>query len=394
MECTVSFVSCRCAPCGPRSGHVSVRGGPLKARGGVRPLLTPASRRSAATRRLEASRDASRRPPPDASGRVPGRHLAQVSLVLVFYLCFSVLAWSACCWFALGLSCVCSGLVLPSPSFAAHASPLLISSPLPSCSPLPPLHSSSLLHSRPAHPFHLSTPHLFSTPVLLTPSTSPLLIPSPLPSCSPLPPLLIPCSSSSISHPTGCLVLLHPPLPLLTSHSRRPDCAPTGDALPGGQGRRARPCQRPGPRGRTRGPTGASGDECRSVGGEDLACWSPQARAHRSHPRRADRPARARPRVLPPRTGRRPTVLDRLRCSRRRHMAARRPGERAPLVRAPRPDGRLPVRRGRHRPRPRLLRPDRRAGRAHCRRPRSAAHAHGHADARSHADGSGATWRS
>ena len=82
------------------------------------------------------------------------------------------------------------GLLLACPAFV-----LVWSSPRP-LSPHTHLHSSSLLHSRPAHPFHLSTPHLFSTPVLLTPSTSPLLIPSPLPSCSPLPPL----HSSSLLH--------------------------------------------------------------------------------------------------------------------------------------------------------------------------------------------------
>ena len=248
----------------------------------MRQLLTPESRRSAATRRPEASRDALETPVPGRLGTprdaVPGRHFAQVSLVLVFYLCFSVLAWSACCWSALGLS---FPLFWPGPPlalFRRHTH----------------LHSSSLLHSRPAHPL---PPFLPSPSFAATRISSPLLIlSSPLPSCSP-PSTFLPLTLflASTSHPTACLVLLHPPLPLLTSHSRRPDCAPAGDALPGGQGRRARPCQRPGPRGRTRGPTGASWDECRSVGGEDLACWSPQARAHRSHPRRADRPARARP---------------------------------------------------------------------------------------------------
>ena len=168
MECTVSFVSCRCAPCGPRSGHVSVRGGPVTPRGrrastadaGKPPERCHESSRGVPGRPLDARFS-------DASGRVPGRHFAQVSLVLVFYLCFSVLAWSACCWSALGPSPP-SGLLLfpsPPPLSPTHAFSVPVLIPLlRSCSPpyssLPPISSSA----------SLSPPTAASSP----PSPSPL----------------------------------------------------------------------------------------------------------------------------------------------------------------------------------------------------------------------------
>ena len=200
---------------------------PLKARGGVRQLLTPESRRSAATRRPEASRDAPRDArlgtPRDASGRLgtPSRDATSLRSLLFWCSIFVFRFW-------------------PGPPAVGL---LLARLPCLVCSCSPPLHlfrrhthfpfPSSFPSSGPAHPLTA----LFPQSLLPPPSLLPLL-PRPL----------------------------HLPLLLLTSHSRRPDCTPTGGALPAGQGRRARPCQRPGPRGRTRGPTGAS---C----GNDNSIW-------------------------------------------------------------------------------------------------------------------------
>ena len=131
---------------------------------------------------------------------------------------------------------------------------------------------------------------------------------------------------------------------------------------------------------------GSGWDYCRSVDGEDarvLARGLPAscggaagpacAAASGGHPRRMARSALSRPPILPPRARRRSAVLARLRCARRRHLAPDRAPERAPLVRTPRPRRRLPLRGGRRRTRPRLLRADCRRSCTHRREPRPAA---------------------
>ena len=143
-------VSRRCAPRRPPIGtRLSPCGGPLKARRVRADCWSLLARLSAAT---EASRGVpgrlgtpAPRPPRDASGRlgnaVPGRHFAQVSLVLLFYLCFSLLAWSACCWSALGLSSLWSA---PAPLPSTSSATTRMSRPRP--------HFPSVLLT----PFHLS----------------------------------------------------------------------------------------------------------------------------------------------------------------------------------------------------------------------------------------------
>ena len=109
------------------------------------------------------------RPPRDA---VPGRHFAQVSLVLLFYLCFSLLAWSACCWSALGLSSLWSA---PAPLPSTSSATTRMSRPRPHFPSvlLTPLHLSPLtFFFRLSHPTAcLVRPLLLLRSPLSTPTT-------------------------------------------------------------------------------------------------------------------------------------------------------------------------------------------------------------------------------
>ena len=164
-------VSRRCAPRRPPIGtRLSPCGGPLKARRVRADCWSLLARLSAAT---EASRDASGRPPPDRLG-TPSRDATSLRslLFLLFYLCFSLLAWSACCWSALGLSSLWSA---PAPLPSTSSATTRMSRPRPHFPSvlLTPFHLSSLtFFFRLSHPTAcLVRPLLLLRSPLSTPTT-------------------------------------------------------------------------------------------------------------------------------------------------------------------------------------------------------------------------------